>query len=95
MAKRSNQNSNYSKDSEEYRIRRERNNEAVKKCRATAKQRMSKLEKQLAELKAENEIVRKKWEEKCQELKVTQELLHQFVDTQKVKKEVSPGQMMM
>ncbi|MBN3296788.1 CCAAT/enhancer-binding protein beta [Amia ocellicauda] len=63
------------KDSEEYRLRRERNNVAVRKSRDKAKQRNIETQHKVLELAAENERLQKRVEQLSRELATLRNLL--------------------
>ncbi|KAM8829925.1 CCAAT/enhancer-binding protein beta [Synchiropus picturatus] len=63
------------KDSEEYRVRRQRNNEAVRKSRDKAKMRNLETQHKVLELAAENERLQKRVEQLSRELTTLRNLL--------------------
>lgn len=71
-----------SKNSEEYRLRRERNNAAVKKSRFKSKQKTLETQKRLDQLKAENSQLEKQVESLTRELNFMRAIFVPRRDTQ-------------
>ncbi|XP_078066633.1 CCAAT/enhancer-binding protein gamma [Mustelus asterias] len=83
-SKQSKKNAGYSKESEEYRQRRERNNMAVRKSRLKSKQKAQDTQQRVNELKEENERLEAKIKLLSKELSVLKDLFlehaHSFSD---------------
>ncbi|XP_067854303.1 CCAAT/enhancer-binding protein gamma [Heptranchias perlo] len=84
-SKQSKKNADHSKESEEYRQRRERNNMAVRKSRLKSKQKAQDTQQRVDELKEENERLEAKIKLLSKELSVLKDLFlehaHSFSDT--------------
>lgn len=73
-----------SKNSEEYRLRRERNNAAVKKSRFKSKQRTIETQRRVDQLKAENDQLEKQVESLTRELNFMRAIFVPRRDTKKI-----------
>ncbi|XP_015279325.1 PREDICTED: CCAAT/enhancer-binding protein alpha [Gekko japonicus] len=73
------------KNSSEYRVRRERNNIAVRKSRDKAKQRNAETQQKVLELSADNERLRKRVEQLTRELDTLRGIFRQLPESSLVK----------
>uniref|UniRef100_A0A8D2J8A8 CCAAT enhancer binding protein alpha n=1 Tax=Varanus komodoensis TaxID=61221 RepID=A0A8D2J8A8_VARKO len=73
------------KSSSEYRVRRERNNIAVRKSRDKAKQRNAETQQKVLELSSDNERLRKRVEQLSRELETLRGIFRQLPESSLVK----------